>query len=431
MPFQVVPNEYGNVMGRIGKGFGQSLAQGLSEQVPKEAERIRLSQGLRELSSKKNLSPEEYLAEVASVPGALSHPQLIQSFGELAKQRRKSEGMVKEAERNPVTTQAGNKNQSIKEGSSITTPEAVQATLHPELPLTPEDKLAMANDLYQNNREAFQTFQDAQNFVDSQEQQKIARNAAIQQQRQNEQGVQSRLEQEFEKNIDNLGVELPGTVKRDIFQKASDNVKSGKMTEKEAADLAGKELDTVSRDYKALETLGHAKILTQTPSANQKTIRSIREGFKKRGDLENFSDELIANQKLSPSKAAYLAYPVSEHKELNNAIVSLPALKKTASMLEKGHLNEEQRQKKNMSAYEKLAPIMKKTDASPLAIAEELNAKGYDPEGWLDYVESQREKLNLSERQGRELGKPRNFVPTFDDIWMFTWSGLDPLVEIE
>lgn len=64
MSYQV---KQGNIFGRIGKG----LAQGLSEQLPKEMERTRLSEGLKELG-KEDLSGKnqlELLGAIHAIPG--------------------------------------------------------------------------------------------------------------------------------------------------------------------------------------------------------------------------------------------------------------------------------------------------------------------------------------------------------------------------
>src|ERR1700676_227434 len=83
---QVIPNENANVLGKIGKGFAQSLGQGLSEQIPKEAERYRLSQGLQKLQKKGNsLSPLEFATELYQIPGVT--PAMIQSLPDLYKQQ--------------------------------------------------------------------------------------------------------------------------------------------------------------------------------------------------------------------------------------------------------------------------------------------------------------------------------------------------------
>lgn len=67
---------------------------------------------------------------------------------------------------------------------------------------------------------------------------------------------------------------------------------------------------------------------------------------------------------------------------------------------------------------EKIAKSMGK-DASPLSIAQELMNKNYDPHTWMEYLVRNKNKLNLSERQVRELEKPVNVIPSLNDVWFF------------
>jgi hypothetical protein len=70
----------GDIFGRIGTGFGQ----GLTEQIPKEIERNRLSSGLKSFEQEhQNLNPMQQLARLSAIPGVT--PQTIQSFSDLAR----------------------------------------------------------------------------------------------------------------------------------------------------------------------------------------------------------------------------------------------------------------------------------------------------------------------------------------------------------
>src|SRR5258708_9288631 len=82
---QIIPNEYGNIAGRIGKGFGQTLAQGLTEQIPKEAERYRLAQGLRQMQENPQATPLDRLIQLYGLPGGKeAAPQLEPYLSNLA-----------------------------------------------------------------------------------------------------------------------------------------------------------------------------------------------------------------------------------------------------------------------------------------------------------------------------------------------------------
>ena len=84
----------GNAFGRIGKGIGQ----GLSEQLPKELERGRLSQGLKELEKEKDLTPYQQASKLYTLPGGAEAAQSLlpllqlQKANETSLARGKSQG---------------------------------------------------------------------------------------------------------------------------------------------------------------------------------------------------------------------------------------------------------------------------------------------------------------------------------------------------
>jgi hypothetical protein len=134
---------------------------------------------------------------------------------------------------------------------------------------------------------------------------------------------------------------------------------------------------------------------------------------------------------LSNSKAYYIAYPNSEIPELNNILSKLPDVKPKLStkrgFLETQHTDYKPEAILNQ-VMEKLAKSIGK-DGSPLAVAEELQSKGYDPSPFLNYLDANQVKLDLTPRQIDELGKPRNFFPTLNDIWLFKLTKQEKLVD--
>ena len=424
----------GDIFGRIGTGVGQ----GLAEQVPKEIERNRLSTGLQQFTDDSaNLSPIQQLARLSAIPGIT--PQMIQSFGELAKQQAQAGALGKGVPGQgspPPPKFPSNAPKNVpqpeeKGPRSITTTPPIKATIENYVPKTYDQILDRAGELFNANTALYKNDpQAAVQAATQEDQQNQAINTAQQNQRKTQQDVQSKVQQELQTQAKNAGVEIPDNVYSDIENRALEDVNSGKLTELESAKKYKKELDNISRDYESIKTLGTAKLLTKSASGNKESLRSLRKKFKARGDLENFADTIIAENKLSPSKAYYLAYPVSDIKGLNNEITSIPDItpKFNTSKGLMEQIPEEDVDIKTAKIAMKLGPLMG-TEGSPLAIAEELKSRGYNPMVWLNYVDRNRKKLNLSERQGRELDKPRNFTPTVNDLWMFYFSGLDKLVE--
>lgn len=84
MPLWAVDNmvqiiESNDLFGKIGRGLGR----GLSEQLPKEIEHRRLSEGLQKLSQQTDLDPMQFLTKAYSTYGIT--PQMVQSLGDAAR----------------------------------------------------------------------------------------------------------------------------------------------------------------------------------------------------------------------------------------------------------------------------------------------------------------------------------------------------------
>ncbi len=73
----------GSILGRIGTGVGE----GLAEQLPKEMDRSRLSSGLKQFEQDASgLSPMQQIARLSAIPGVT--PQMIDSMSKFAMQNR-------------------------------------------------------------------------------------------------------------------------------------------------------------------------------------------------------------------------------------------------------------------------------------------------------------------------------------------------------
>lgn len=434
MSIQVLPENQGGLFNRLGRGFGQGLAQS----IPKEVERSRLAKGLKQFETESaNLSPIQQLSQLSTIPGIT--PQMIQSFGELAKQQQKGVNLKNlkksdEVKPSPFKSRSekppGGKGEEIP---SITTAEPIEATVEPYIPKTQEQIYEEAGRMFEENPALFANNADnaiqAAVQADAREQ---GISQALQAKRQSQTNVQNTTMDTLRRHSDRLNVKIPENVYSKIENEALDAVNPKKLggkglTEQQAAKIYGDKLDTISRDYQGLKDLGGFSIINRSPEANKNSIKSLQKKFNERKDLENFADSLISTNKLSPGKAYYMAYPVSDIKPLNNEISKLPTLETTEALFE-SKVHPDISREKTLSISKKLASLMGK-EGSPLSIAEELNAKNYDPEVWLDYINKNRDELDLTERQVRELEKPRNWFSTLSDLWMFSLSGLDKLVE--
>ncbi len=415
-----------SVFGRIGKGIGQ----GLSEQLPKEMERGRLAQGLEQLSQQGNLTPFERFSKLSSLPGIT--PQMIQSGSELLRQQGIAEGFRNAGQQgqedknvNPFTQALAQ--QEKGEPKSITTAQPVKATIENYIPRSREQLVSRAGQLYDQNPQLYPNPELAMQAAVQEDQQNQSINAAQQQQRKGQQDVQNNVRQELQNYKEKAGAEIPDNIYNEIENQAIDDVRSGERTELEAAKHYRDELDKISRQYKSLETIGNTDFIVRDTKDIKQKLKIVRNGFKERNDLENLADNYISKNGLSPGKAYYLAYPPSEIKELNNALSKLPEIPRKGPHLG-GQVDPEVSREKTLKIAPQLAKALGQ-EGSPLAVAEVLNSLGYDKSAWIEYLDKNRKKLNLGERQGRELEKPSNVFPTLNDNFLFWSSGLDKLVE--
>lgn len=417
-----------NIFGRIGSGIGQ----GLSEQVPKEIERNRLSSALTQVGNQQGQTPFQQFTGL--VGAAHEYPQVVQSGAELLRQQGKGRGLANKASaqiekpnpfqdyQQPIGNQQQNK--------GITSKEGIRATIENYIPKTREERLARAGELYQNEPQLYPTPDSAIQAVDAEENLLQQKNAALQGKRKGEQDVQSRIQNELKYEKGESAV--PENVYDQVERKAIDAVASGEKTEYQAAKDGKKELDKISREYEAVNSIGKVGFVFRDKDAIRRNLNDIRQGFKERGDLENYADTLVAKNGLSYPKAYYLAYKPSDYKELNNELTKVPELMNRKNVYKLGNIPynkiNEKNEKMKTQTFGKLAKAMGK-NGSPLAVGEELKSKGYDPEDWLQYLSENRKQLDLSERQGRELEKPKSILPMMNDTWLFLFSGLDKLAE--
>lgn len=424
----------GDLFGRIGEGLGQGLAQ----QLPQEIERGRLAAGLKELENQRDLTPFQQFSRLASIPGIT--PQMIQSGSELLRQQGIAQGFRNVAQQNQQTQenplrQVVEKSQLPeqntvglqKQPKGLVNPESTSTALRPYIPKSRGQLLSRAADLYDENRQLYPNPESAFQAAVQEDQQNQAISNANQAARQSQIGVEDRLRNQLQDLRKKANVQIPDNVFQQVENDVLDKVAEGKG-ELEAAKEGQKKLDEISRQYKEFDTIGNWTMPFKNAEATKRSIESLRKDFKKRDDLENFADSLVGKNGLSFSKAYYEAYPPHEYKQVNQVLNSLPKLK-TEIDYSGGFAKPIKNEKETLLAAKKLAPLIKTSEASPLAVAEELRMKNYDPDVFLDYMVRNKNKLDLSERQGRELNKTRNWFPSLNDLWFFIGSGMDKVVE--
>lgn len=421
----------GDIFGRVGSGIGK----GLAEQLPEEINRGRLATGLNKLGQQEGLSPFQQFAGLASIPGAT--PQMIQSGAELLRQQGIAQGFRNTREQqqnNPLRSAADVSRASPQpeiglqqKSKGLVNPETTGVALRPYIPKTREQLLSRAADLYDQNRQLYPNPEAAMAAAAQEDQQNQAISHANQAARQSAIGVEDRVRGQLQNLRKDANVQIPDNVFQQVENDVLEKVEQG-LGELEATKEGQKKLDEISRQYKEFDTIGNWTAPFKDANATRRSLNSLRNDFRKRNDLENFADSLVGRNGLSYPKAYSVAYPIQEYKEVSSVLNSLPELKNEMGFT-KGYASPIKPEKQTIAAAKRLAPFIKSSGASPLAVAEELRQKNYDPDVFLDYLGKNKDTLEMSARQERELNKTRNWFPSLNDIWFFVGSGLDKNVE--
>jgi hypothetical protein len=413
----------GNAFGRIGKGIGK----GLSDQLPKEVERGRLSAGLKKLEKEsEGLDPMQYFSRAITIPGIT--PQMVESLGQLVQRRMQAKalqdfnsGEGKEgrgADAFPKSMlPGGGQGGEGEEAPSITTRPPIQATIEPFIPRTPEEKAAAAAKNYEANKGFFKHDpQAALAYEDQKDATEIARNQALQSQRKGEQDVQNLIQNSLNAQHGKLGGKVPSEVYSRIEDKAIKAVKSKEMggeglTEQQAIKKYGDELNDISKEYNQIFSLTKFNQLTKGAKETTRVLKDIQKKLSTRDEEEIFAKILQTENGLSPDVAYKLAYPVSNTPEVDKYLKGLPAQPPFGPVVPKNkRVSQEQ-------AFQEIFDRMGKK-SGPLAISDALRDKGYDADAFLKFLDQNKNKLTGD--QARQLTEARNALPTLNDLFLHT-----------
>lgn len=432
---QIIDDPYsGNIFGRLGKGIGQ----GLSEQLPKEIERTRLASGLKKLEQEKDLDPFQFFTKAASLPGM--NPQLLDSLANLSKQRLKNQafqnygGNASPDQQIEALTRSLPMAQDQGNFSSITKPAGTKAAQETFIPRDLQTEIipAAVAAFKENPARFHNDIDEAIDFEQSKDANRQQINQAYEQQRTSQLGVQDRLLSDFRNYIDrrNINTGSKGSVnvpenELDILEKQlikmvlPKSQGGGGKTEEEAARESAKDADKIARQYSSLRTKGGLKKYIHSPTDVLKELEPIRKEFAKRGMEENFADELVGALNVNPRRAYALTFKLPKDSSVVKELDRMPGfIEKVREAGPGANLTP-------IRETEKLAPIFADLigDNSPLAIADALTSKGYDPDVFLNYVVDHQDELDLDERQIREIGKSRSSFGALGNIYYNAMKG--------
>lgn len=424
---QIIPTQP-SILGRLGKGIGE----GLSTTVPREIEHYRRTQGLKALAENPSTDPWQNFVDLSSVYGAT--PQMIQTGGELLKQRAQNNALSNYQTENESDLKFNEySNLPIRPNSgsdvpSTTTGDLFESVQKGNISPTTNERRSMAAQRFKSNQPRYKN--DFNNAI-AEVEEEISTNNEIFQQKKAQydllQDVADRTKKRLREHSNGLGVNIPENVYSDIENKVIDAIKpkseGGRgLTEDQAVkEFTKNDLDPISRDYSALESFGDSSSIGARAEDSLRGLKNLQKSFDKRNDTENMADTLIARN-VSPDLSYAIAEPVSREPELNKKISSIPDLGVFYSLSRNLTQGQKLVKQKTEKISNELAPLLGKK-GSPLAVAFELEKKGYDPEAWMGYLVDHVDELKLTDAQIRQLSKARPIIRSLPDWWYSIWSG--------
>lgn len=448
---QIIEDPYkgggANIFGRI----GSSLGRGFAEQAPKEMARSRLAQGFSELGQQENLSPLEYFTKAISIPGALEHPQLIESLGRLIQQQnmRKAYGQsgVQRDRGQTLEPALRDASSSLRDISfanlpdqrqlqekfipktdvvksseigqpQIVTKSPIRGEAIPTKRWTPErfkDEVSdilgsgITNDI--NEARGIAKENEARELAQSEGERESDEYLEAQQKKIRDKLI-DRLELLTQKKGDALFQDIPGELQNNFIRTVEKDLRRNpNLTVEDVVNKRAKDLLEIPKTKNVLNKIASRDILDKiNPLKKKENLQKLKDAseiFRKVGDNEEFYNELISKFGLSPSKSAWISYP--SNKEFKKYINSVKE-KKGADY------------QKTANEYAKNVLDLIQSEDSILAMFEDLREKNpyFDPNVFFDYIRKNLSQASLNDRQRRELveGEP-DYFPSWGDMSIF------------
>lgn len=430
----------GSIAGRIGKGLGQ----GLSEQIPKEVDRYRLSSGLKQLGKQdfSGKSPLEQMAAIYSIPGIT--PQMAEQAQQQI-QNRNFFGSQPAGAGTPnqpnapagaaapaVPAQPSAQQQAQRNDVQDQVPVLNEKSSNYGIPLDREQIEAKAREVYSQNPNRFKGYQDYIDYAQQQDDKRVVREHAFEERQADaDNKFNTGVQEILQKQGNNIYSDLPGEISRNLKNKMKNRVDAG-MSPARAADETLKEvLPLVRARNDIAQATGFFNRMGIKPEETRRKIENGRDIYKNAGALRVFRDDLVA-EGMNDGFANYIAYPVKDHKEVNNYLSSVPKVKPkniVGGTLEAGELGKSYKKEKSETQIaEEVGKLINNQD-SILSIALSLKGRGYDPEAFVAEIGnlSRNGQLELNDRQKDELTKDARLRPNLMDAYLFAKMGLDPL----
>ncbi len=404
MSFQIIPQAESPLVSTL-KGVGQ----GFSEQLPKEVERHRLSQGLKGLVGKTNLTPFEQLAEVSAIPGMT--PQMAQ----VALQYLQTNLAKREAEGAQGTAQSQATGEpKTAEEKAIARKQSKYKTIEdmtPEEIKTEGSRLSrMSPNLYPNQAAGEA---EAQKRSD----------ARVKQRSDFENDFDRTLGELTHRNKGETYGQVLGELQNDFRQRGIDAIANGTMKPAQAAKHFAKEGLDFAKNRQNLITLGAQNMVAKSPKDVRSTLEEIQKTYEKNGMGEAYVNDLKTHHGLTNNTAPEIAKPVEKDKPVSDELakVKAPSLVKYNMKGQKKQFDTEE------DIAKKLVPKIN-PKSSLLAIASNLKDKGFDGNKFLAEMRNLKETDNdfqerITEQQANELKQNLPAMKSLEDFFLTSMLG--------
>lgn len=423
-----------DIFGRLGTGAGK----GLAEQIPKEIEHNRFASGLQQLErDAPGLNPQQYYTRALQIRGLADRPQLVQSLGDFARQQAKGQALSQMPQGASAQPQPFPFPQRQPEGPvqpssnipSITREDELAQIQKGYTPPTQDQIIQEAGRLYTENPALYGN--NPEKAIEAAETAEIRKEKifeAAEKRNRNLTQIQDNVVSRLDAQSKRLNTQVPADFYSRIEDEAIEATKSKEqggrgLTEQQAMKEYGDKLNDASRLFAKVRELTGWGVLTRPAKATITPLNQLQSEFEKMGETDNFAKSLIS-EKITPKLAYAMAQPVSRVPGLSKAIKTLPRIPGIKNLAQ-SKLHPEKVIPATLEVAPRLAKFVKDNDkASPLAIAYELEASGYDPQTWLQYLVDNGSKLNLRQRQSEQAATAIDTTVPWNDWWLSEFTGV-------
>lgn len=341
--------EQGDIFGKIGKGIGE----GLGDQIPKEIERYRLSEGLKRFEQEsQGLSPLQQYTKLAAIPGIT--PQMLQTLPEILRfsaERQQaidaanptmsapegqspspvkslpSKGMSKEAEfrnrrENPI--EEANKLAQMQ-GKGLTTYDPIQTSLDEIREPTQPELFAKRAEILKRN--PMLSVDAATRQAEDYFRRENAQKSAKIEQGNRQETVESKVlakQEELKNYLGTLKSDIPSeTFDRSVMRQQY-NVANG-MTPTQAANHEKKSMMNLAKSYNSLKNnIGKRSLFEMATPELRRSIKDLKPPFKENNELPLFKNTLVNNLDIGDHLASFETWNPSKkiEKEIINTSVN-------------------------------------------------------------------------------------------------------------